>query len=152
LQGQVEEIHFLQDSGVRSLARYMGIRARTISLAPFFAVIKSEYLTDADKTFRTHWENLETEVCRVAGLQNDLIGLVRDLETGEQLNAVVILMRGFGISGRDRLDQTGLSRCVALVTAKYNRSVSSAWPSFIVRLGLRPAQASRGLRPLHGTC
>ncbi|KAK3303717.1 NAD(P)-binding-like protein [Chaetomium strumarium] len=120
LQGQVEEIHFpQQNSGADSLALYMSIRARTISLNPFFAALKSEYLTEADLSFRAHWDDLENAVCRVAGLQNDLIGLVRDLEAVEQLNAVVVLMRGFGTGKTD-----GLCRCVALVNAEHNRGVT----------------------------
>ncbi len=103
----------------------MSIRSRTIALDPFFEVIKSEYLSAADWEFNTTWKDLQHEVSRVAGLQNDLIGLVRDLEDGEQMNAVMVLMRGIAPNNTNaHLDHDVLSRCVAMVNAEHNQSAA----------------------------
>ncbi|KAK4237799.1 hypothetical protein C8A03DRAFT_34217 [Achaetomium macrosporum] len=40
------------------------------------------------------------------------------------MNAVVVLMRGFGTSDWHQPDQNVLARCVALVNAEYNRSIT----------------------------
>lgn len=125
LEAHIEEIYFLQGGYVGSLAAYMSIRSRTISLNPFFEVIKSEYLSEADWKFNDAWKNLQNEVSRVAGLQNDLIGLVRDIEEGEQLNAVMVLMQGvpaINKSSKTYPDPDVLSRCVAMVNAEHNQS------------------------------
>ncbi len=125
LEAHVEEIYFLEGGYLGSLAAYMGIRSRTISLNPFFEVIKSEYLSEADWKFNDAWKNLQNEVSRVAGLQNDLIGLVRDIDEGERLNAVMVLMQGVPAdkkSGETYPDPDVLSRCVATVNAEHNQS------------------------------
>jgi len=127
LEAHIEEIYFLQGRFGDSLAAYMSIRSRTIALNPFFEVIKSEYLAKTDWEFNPLWKKLQHEVSRVCGLQNDLIGLVRDLEDGEQLNAVMVLMRGFNAINKHQLDRGVLSRCVALVNAEHNRSAARSF-------------------------
>lgn len=102
----------------------MSIRSRTIALAPFFEVIKTEYLEDAEWALNSIWEQLQKEVGCVAGLQNDMIGLVRDLEDGEPLNGVVVLMQGFRSIVKNQLDRSVLSECLALVNAEHNQSVA----------------------------
>lgn len=127
LEAHIEEIYFLQGRFTDSLAAYMSIRSRTIALNPFFEVIKSEYLSKSDWEYNALWRKLQQEVSRVCGLQNDLIGLVRDLEDGEQLNAVMVLMRGFSAINKHQLDHEALSRCVALVNAEHNRSAARSF-------------------------
>ncbi|KAK0711713.1 hypothetical protein B0H67DRAFT_586144 [Lasiosphaeris hirsuta] len=127
LEAHVDEIRFLQGGLPRDLATYLGIRRRTIALAPFFEVLKSEYLpagfADGDATA---WAQLQTDVSCAAGLQNDLIGLERDLEGGEQLNAVVVLMRGSNphAGSAAAVDEALLTRCVGLVAAEHNKAVT----------------------------
>jgi hypothetical protein len=124
LEAHIEEIHFLHSPSTDSLPTYMSIRRRNIALNPFFEVIKCEYLAAEDWELNTAWMALQNEVSRVAGLQNDLIGLVRDLEDGEQLNAVMVLMRGFRGYNDSNVNPRILSRCVALVNAEHNQSIS----------------------------
>ncbi|KAI1173799.1 isoprenoid synthase domain-containing protein [Nemania sp. FL0916] len=90
-QAHIHEIRFLQGQIPNDLPRYMEIRECTIALTPFFEIIKTELLPEASR-FDTSLGKLEATVCRVAGLQNDLIGLERDIEDGESLNAVLVLM------------------------------------------------------------
>jgi hypothetical protein len=104
----------------------MAIRSRTISLNPFFEVIKTEYLEPSDWKFNSTWEKLQNEVGRVAGLQNDLVGLVRDIEDGEQMNGAMVLMPGLNFRGdnKNQLNRNALVRCVSLVNAEHNDSAS----------------------------
>ncbi|KAK4147309.1 uncharacterized protein C8A04DRAFT_9097 [Dichotomopilus funicola] len=122
LRAHVAEIHFLQSENRDSLAEYLSIRGRTIALSPFFEVIKTEYLEEADWAFNDAWLKLQADVSRVAGLQNDMIGLVRDIEDGEQLNAVMVLMKGFKGHQNGEVNHSILSRCLAMVNAEHNRS------------------------------
>ncbi|KAK3898352.1 isoprenoid synthase domain-containing protein [Staphylotrichum tortipilum] len=124
LEAHIDEISFLQGRYSNTLPTYMSIRSRTIALAPFFEVIKTEYLADADWALNPIWQKLQKEVACVAGLQNDMIGLVRDLEDGEPLNGVVVLMQGFRSIVKNQLDRGVLSKCLALVNAEHNQSVA----------------------------
>ncbi|KAL2182268.1 NAD(P)-binding-like protein [Thermothelomyces heterothallicus CBS 203.75] len=124
LEAHAAEVGFLQDRKNDSFPEYLSVRSRTIALNPFFEVIKVEYLAEPDWDFNDAWLRLQDEVSRAAGLQNDLIGLLRDIEDGEQLNAVVILMRGFRGYDANRLDHKILARCVSMVAAEHNASTT----------------------------
>ncbi|AEO55684.1 NAD(P)-binding-like protein [Thermothelomyces thermophilus ATCC 42464] len=124
LEAHAAEVGFLQGRNNDSFAEYLSVRSRTIALSPFFEVIKAEYLAEPDWDFNDAWLGLQDEVSRAAGLQNDLIGLLRDIEDGEQLNAVVILMRGFRGYDANRLDRNILARCVSMVAAEHNASAA----------------------------
>lgn len=125
LEAHAAEIRFIQ--GGSSFAEYLSVRSRTIALNPFFEVIKTEYLEEADWEFNDAWLRLQEEVSRAAGLQNDLIGLLRDIDDGEQLNAVVILMRGFRGYDANRIDHKILARCVSMVAAEHNASAARSF-------------------------
>ncbi|KAK0614751.1 hypothetical protein B0T14DRAFT_313288 [Immersiella caudata] len=90
-----EEARFIRGAIPGDLSTYMQFRCRTISLNPFFEVIKCKYLPPEWKSAPV-WDNLQMQVSRAAGLQNDLIGLERDMEEGEPLNAVIVLLRSAG--------------------------------------------------------
>ncbi|KAK3987120.1 Iridoid synthase [Cladorrhinum sp. PSN332] len=124
LQAHIDEVRFLEGRIQNDLSTYLSVRSRTIALDPFFEVLKREHLP-AEWQLSTAWENLQLEVGCSAGLQNDLIGLGRDLETGEQLNAVIVLLRALGGNLEDT-DKTLLTQCVDLVTTKHNQSVIRA--------------------------
>ncbi|KAK4168164.1 Iridoid synthase [Cladorrhinum sp. PSN259] len=124
LQAHIDEVRFLEGRIQNDLSTYLSVRSRTIGLEPFFEVLKREYLP-AEWQFNTAWESLQLEVGCSAGLQNDLIGLGKDLETGEQLNGVLVLLRALGGSVEDP-DKTLLTQCINLVTTKHNQSVIRA--------------------------
>jgi hypothetical protein len=126
LNAHLEELHFLRGQHRASFPAYMAIRSRTIALNPFFEVIKTEYLEPSDWKFNSTWEKLQNEVGRVAGLQNDLVGLVRDIEDGEQMNGAMVLMQGLNLraDNKNQLNRNALVRCVSLVNAEHNDSAS----------------------------
>ncbi|KAH8901268.1 hypothetical protein GQ53DRAFT_814734 [Thozetella sp. PMI_491] len=124
LQAHIEEIMFLQNRIPNDISTYMAIRSRTIALNPFFEVLKSELLPQECRQDAL-WETLQAEVSRAAGLQNDLVGLERDLERGEQLNAILVLLRtddGLPLV----LDTHLFSQCIASVSKDHNESVARA--------------------------
>jgi hypothetical protein len=142
LKAHVAEVHFLQGLHGDSFPEYLSIRSRTISLNPFFEVIKTEYLAPADWELNGTWLKLQNEISRVAGLQNDLIGLMRDIDDGEELNAVMVLMRGFRGFNKDHTDYDILARCVALVNAEHNQSAARCFD--YMRQLHREAEAMEG--------
>ncbi|KAJ8119670.1 hypothetical protein ONZ43_g3431 [Nemania bipapillata] len=124
LQGHINEIRFLQGQIPNDLPTYLGIRTRTIALNPFFEIIKAEFLPENNR-LDAIWDKLETEVCRAAGLQNDLIGLERDLENGEPLNAVIVLMTSNGTALEEQDDEL-FAQYIEQASAEHNRSTAQA--------------------------
>lgn len=134
LEAHRDEIDFLEGRLPNGLSTYMTIRSRTIALLPFFEVIKSEYLPQSlQDNPNPVWGNLQHAVCCAAGLQNDLIGLARDLDNGERLNAVMVLLPSFGTSS-DQLDRDALFKAVAQVSVEHDENVSQAmvWAARLV--------------------
>ena len=121
-RAHIDETRFVQGLVPRDMSTYMSIRCRTISLNPFFEVVKTEYLP-GDKVSHPIWERLQHAVSCAAGLQNDLIGLERDIENGEELNAVVVLMRGQSMRN---IEEPYLAKQVDLVLKEHNASIARA--------------------------
>ncbi|KAK5997674.1 hypothetical protein PT974_00029 [Cladobotryum mycophilum] len=121
-QAHKDEIRFLSGQIPNSLSNYMAIRSKTIALNPFFEVIKHEFLP-AKWRSNSAWNKLQLEVSRAAGLQNDLIGLEKDLEKNEEMNAVIIMMRAHD-SNLKVLDEKLYSNCISLVNKEHNDSVA----------------------------
>jgi len=132
LQAHVDEIRFAQGDVAHQLPTYMGIRARTIALNPFFEVIKTEYLQRTRGIDETLWQKLQGAVNRACGLQNDLIGLERDLENNERMNAVSLLMISNGSYPHTTamLDNNLLARCLTWITADHNDEITNAIEAF----------------------
>ena len=109
----IDGIDFINGKVSNDLPTYMNIRERSISLSPFIEVIKYEYLP---REWRSHncWKVLQKNVTSICGLQNDLIGLERDLEDGEALNAVVVLIKARGQG------ESVLRQCLRKVVKKHN--------------------------------
>lgn len=129
LEAHMEECRFVEGGDITDIFTYMGIRRRTIALGPFFELIKSEYLP-REVFSHPAWEPLQTQVSTAAGLQNDLVGLERDMEKGETLNAVLIGMRAKQI-GDDAISlDNRLFASVANVSEKHNLAVRSALEHF----------------------
>jgi len=122
LRAHVDEARFLRSVIPANFENYIKFRCKTISLNPFFEVIKCEYLDDSWRSIAI-WDKLQLDVSRAAGLQNDLIGLERDLMDGEQLNAVIVLLRASGVES-SRADNAPLSHHANFVADEHNKSVA----------------------------
>lgn len=123
-EAHIDESRFLQGLIPQNISTYMNIRCRTISLNPFFEVIKTQYLSP-DTLLHPIWHNLQHAVSCAAGLQNDLIGLERDIEKGEELNAVIVLMRG-RFTQHDESDEAAFASNLHTVIEQHNTSVARA--------------------------
>lgn len=130
LEAHIEECHFVESGPITDVPTYMRIRRRTIGLNPFFELIKSEYLPK-EAFSEPAWEPLQTQVSAAAGLQNDLIGLERDVEKGEILNAVLIGMRAKQTANDTLSPDELLSASVSNVSEQHNLAAQSSLESFI---------------------
>ncbi|OQE17815.1 hypothetical protein PENFLA_c023G05479 [Penicillium flavigenum] len=115
--GFVEEIGFRQGHTIRDLERYMEIRTRTIGVAPFFALIRSE-LPPSD--YPDDFVAVQKAMNMAVGLQNDLIGLEKDLENGELLNAVLVAMEQQEEEGKEK----DLAEAVEAICALHNQNIA----------------------------
>lgn len=116
-----DEVLYLQGQIAPSLESYLGIRSRSIALRPPLELIKHRYHVK-ESPDNNLWMMLEHEISITAGLQNDLIGLERDIEAGEKLNAVVVMLK---LSGSDcsSIDYELLAMSVESVAREHNQSV-----------------------------
>ncbi|KAK4448807.1 Iridoid synthase [Podospora aff. communis PSN243] len=121
----IEESRFIRGLIPADLPTYMQFRCQTISLNPFFELIKCEYL-DAEWKSSAVWDKLQMQVSRAAGLQNDLIGLERDMKDGEPLNAVIVLLRAAGSHDNNQVSNALLADLVKSVAGDHNQSVALA--------------------------
>lgn len=129
LEAHIEECRFVESGAITDVPTYMRIRIRTIGLNPFFELIKSEYLPK-EAFSDPAWEPLQTQVSAAAGLQNDLIGLERDVEKGEILNAVLIGMRAKQMENDFVSPDELLSESVSNVKEQHNLAAQSSLESF----------------------
>lgn len=121
LNAHITEFHFLDGQISHNLSTYMSIRRRTIALDPFFEVIKYVHLPES--WFRKpKWKKLQQEVCSTAGLQNDLLGLEKDIENGDELNSVLVLLRNERVGNAYDGDPAMFAKCISLVVKMHNES------------------------------
>ncbi|KAH9841326.1 terpenoid synthase [Teratosphaeria destructans] len=71
---------------------YLATRARTVGLGPFFVLVEAVVGGDGGRVE----EEVKMQVAVAVALQNDVLGLSRDLEMGEGRNFVVVCSRGAG--------------------------------------------------------
>ncbi|CAI7668819.1 unnamed protein product [Penicillium bialowiezense] len=93
LEGLVQEQKFRQGLLAKELGQYLVIRAYTIGVSPSLSLLRSEYCPHGNLE---KLQAIQIFLNILLGLQNDLIGLERDLESGEDMNAVIVLMKTMG--------------------------------------------------------
>ncbi|CAH0047651.1 unnamed protein product [Clonostachys solani] len=138
LYAHIDEFLFLDGRIPQDLDTYMSIRSRTISLNPFFEVIKREYFPTSWQPNRA-WDRLQEAVSSAAGLQNDLVGLERDMKNDEQMNAVIVLMRSQTEARSADETHALLARCVDTAVDEHNR-----WMETIFRQAARILEMDGG--------
>lgn len=90
LSGMVTETQYrAKDSMPPSIEEYMKVRARTIGTIPFMVLLESEVLP-VDHIKSSALRALEKEINMIIGLQNDVLGLEKDLREGCTMNFVVV--------------------------------------------------------------
>lgn len=107
--GIVAEMPFrAKASAPESIDEYMTIRTRTIGIAPLATLLASEHLDD-EHVKSSALRALEKEVYALVGLQNDVLGLEKDLRTGEMMNFVVV-DSGIDLSSSEVMTEDGRSK------------------------------------------
>lgn len=101
-----------------SVQEYTHLRASTIGLSPFWAILRDTFFAEAETHLaETGTFALETHAAAVVGLQNDLVGLANDYANGDPMNYIIL-----------RANREGLSTAQALTAAieLHNETVSKA--------------------------
>ncbi|OJJ65478.1 hypothetical protein ASPBRDRAFT_49758 [Aspergillus brasiliensis CBS 101740] len=120
-QALIWELEYRQDnSNKKGLHTYLQIRARTIGIAPFFALIRHLYCPNKVKQAAIF--DLQRAVSLAAGLQNDLIGLEKDLHDNESMNAVVVALREMD---KNASDQSSLREATCRILRMHNNCVEA---------------------------
>lgn len=104
---------------------YLQIRSLTVGLAPFFSILKTEFLSEetiSNLSIAAHFDRLQEHISLAIGLQNDLVGLPRDLASSETWN--LVLLKTQASPGVD------ISRAVGEVVRMHNRQVLLAMEVF----------------------
>ena len=120
-EGLVWEFQYRQTSHSNignDLATYLQIRSRIMGIAPFFTLISSLYTPrggDQEKI-----SVLQGAVSLATGLQNDLIGLEKDLRNGERMNAVMVVL---GAETTHNIDPRELSDATTQIADIRNRTI-----------------------------
>ncbi|KAK3642965.1 hypothetical protein LTR56_008834 [Elasticomyces elasticus] len=80
---------YLREDAVSDVGSYLEIRTRTVGLRPFFDLLQADLQLDDDELAREPviWQ-LEQNVTLAVALQNDIVGLKRDLADAEPLNII----------------------------------------------------------------
>ncbi|KAJ5064424.1 hypothetical protein J3E74DRAFT_402880 [Bipolaris maydis] len=107
LEGLKEEAAYQEGTAVlSSIEDYLRVRLGTIGLRPFFTILRHTLVAmEAQKTISTSSNNdtssfwtsplhqkLLNSTQRTIGLQNDIVGLSKDIEKGVRMNLAVVLL------------------------------------------------------------
>lgn len=124
-EGQRQEFLFRQGKIGTNLETYLRIRPQTMVVMPFFTMIGSLRFSEREWYFEEIKE-LERRVCQVVGLQNDLLGLEKDLENGEVMNAVIISARNKAVGQKTDISHEHIEQICDLHNA-WTSSTVEAW-------------------------
>lgn len=116
LTGLKDEMSLRQDAIARSLDNYMMIRTRTIGISPFFALMRD----DDDRPLGETSErvaSMQDLLNAIAGLQNDLLGLRKDLANEEPMNATMVILE-------ERQGALELPKAIELLSLAHNQKIS----------------------------
>ena len=113
-----EEQDFRQGLLAEDFGQYMRIRAYTIGIFPSLSLLRSEFRPQGDLNKLLA---IQVYLNILLGLQNDLLGLEKDLQSGENMNAVIVLMKTMG-KGSQKLPPITVLQAVPQAVAYYNNT------------------------------
>jgi Terpene synthase family 2, C-terminal metal binding len=111
--------------------RYLSIRAGSIGVAPFFYFLQHQH--GHDGPWPSNLTKLQESIGSIVGMQNDLIGLEKDIQDQYWMNFVLVSAESTG----------GLGRSIRLASSTHNYWVQEAvkhWSDIIDR-GTAPEKA-----------
>lgn len=114
----------LRHSPLKTEHTYLQIRSHTVGLRPFFSILQTEFLTEkiSNPSITAHLDRLQNHISIVVGLQNDLVGLKRDIASVEAYN--IVLLKTEASPG------AGIARAVREVVRMHNQQVLHAVEEF----------------------
>ncbi|TKA79830.1 hypothetical protein B0A55_02786 [Friedmanniomyces simplex] len=117
LEAMLAEVLLRQTSAV-DIETYLLVRTRTVGLRPFFVLLQADLQLDVGgPSSDSALHALEANVTLAVALQNDIVGLWRDLAEGESFNIITLAA---GLSGYDL--QTAIRSAVDM----HNHAASTA--------------------------
>ncbi|KAJ5594686.1 uncharacterized protein N7459_000894 [Penicillium hispanicum] len=120
--GFMQEIEFQEGRLKCDLQTYMGIRTRTIGVAPFLTLIRDQVFPSGD--YPDVLLALQTAMIVAVSLQNDLVGLEKDMEEHEPMNAVILTMRTLQANGETR--GSALADAIIAISTLHNSTIEEA--------------------------
>lgn len=89
--GYFHEISCRESIDQLSVEDYKQLRESTIGLSPFWAILRETFFTESEALqAETATAALESHVAIVVGLQNDLVGLAKDLADGDRMSSITL--------------------------------------------------------------
>ncbi|KAE8353434.1 isoprenoid synthase domain-containing protein [Aspergillus coremiiformis] len=117
LEGMLEEVQFRHGDLPQDLATYMRIRARTVGVSPLFSLVRSTLKVQSP--WSSELMDMERDICASTGLQNDLLGLEKDIRTKERMNAV-LLGTAQTLKEDQSVDRDALQMAADHISAQHN--------------------------------
>ncbi|OJJ42377.1 hypothetical protein ASPZODRAFT_170177 [Penicilliopsis zonata CBS 506.65] len=126
IEGLQREMCLRQSFLPSDLSTYLAIRTRTIGVAPFFALIER---TELPPNCLDLISDIQNDINLITGLQNDLIGLEKDIENGEMMSAINFV--GDGIPIYKKGSEIGdITEAVSHIYSIHNQAVFRAIDKF----------------------
>ncbi|KAF7189632.1 hypothetical protein HII31_09076 [Pseudocercospora fuligena] len=97
---------------------YLAVRTHTIGLEPFFTILESLLLDRRDDTPTASYATLIASVSLAVGLQNDIVGLEKDLSIGERLNMILLATK--------QNEEQDLETALTMAIAMHNDAVKTS--------------------------
>ncbi len=145
LESFIEESRF-RENGFRDTAEYLALRQKTIGLGPWLPMLGANIQGDPTSETERCLAELRSCVTRAVGLQNDICGLMGDLNKGDTMNFVYVyhyprLLSPIGdrLSSRDPDEY----RCGSLVAADEHNAATASAKDAYERLCIRGSAAEK---------
>lgn len=124
------EIECRENINNLSVDAYRKLRSGTIGLAPFWEILRGNLFFEMERNFVEATSlKLESHVAAVVGLQNDLVGLAKDLEDGDQMNYVSLRAERESLNTRQALAAAiELHNRTVREAVEERRTLESLWP------------------------
>ncbi|KAE9367065.1 hypothetical protein N431DRAFT_445744 [Stipitochalara longipes BDJ] len=124
LEGQTKELKY-RSKLCSSMRTYEKIRNSSIGIMPFFILLEIYLCGPAHQPSRKI-QRLKDLVISTVVLQNDMVGLEKDLQSGELMNSVLVVSGLEGFEKENQRNQQTLERAVRHIGDKHNSIIGQA--------------------------
>ena len=117
----LEEEQHVRQSPHPSTQSYLKARAKSMCMPPFMFLLQAERMTQAPKVSSQDLQKLQKLLFQLVGLQNDLLGLPRDISKNDPMNYIIISAKESGLSSQATADLKQLDRFVGEAVTLHNQ-------------------------------